>query len=288
MTALSPTTDQVRLYTALEDVPIFYCRVHGIRKEFVADTPIAKTDSQTPRSRTLGSHDQCCCLLPGLTDAAAMYIGPVPALSSKGQRNSGFADVPVTNFLQTFLSPSLDSLMLLSKRWTHGRYCSVYVGLVGLLTLVSQTLPSRTRWSLRRYCPKHRSTEASVRLIGFTSLLTNSGFANARLRIEDGSRSCREPRTYKSSVTSTGFVHVPLTHIKLGNVSFTFAGLPNVALTTTGLSDALSHVHSQTLLSRTRDSHTLLFTNPGLANAPLTNGGLANALSRTRVTKTVP
>ena len=57
-------------------------------------------------------------------------------------------------------------------------------------------------------------------------------------------------------------------HIKLANVSFTFAGIPNVVLTTTGLSDALGHVHSETLLSRTRDSHTLLFTNTGLANAP--------------------
>ena len=97
-----------------------------------------------------------------------MYTGPVPALSRKRQRNSGFAVVPVTNFLQMLLSPSLDSPMLLSQRRTHGRYWLDYIGLVGLLTLVSQTLLSRTRWSLSRYCPKHRSTEAAVRLIGLT------------------------------------------------------------------------------------------------------------------------
>ena len=97
-----------------------------------------------------------------------MYTGPVPALSRKGQRNSGFADVPVTDFLQTLLSPSLYSPMLLSQRWTHGRYWLDHIGLVGLLTLVSQTLLSRTHWSLSCYCPKHRSAEGAVRLIGLT------------------------------------------------------------------------------------------------------------------------
>ena len=83
-------------------------------------------------------------------------------------------------------------------------------------------------------------------------------------------------------------------HIKLANVSFTFAGLPNVALTTTGLSVALGHVHSQTLLSRTRNSHTLLcnsrtrssyerrtrkrsVTHFGHKNGPVTYAGLPEA-----------
>ena len=166
VTALSPTTDQVRHYTALADVPIFHCRVHGIRKGLSLTLLSQKRTRKRPGRVRWAL--RCCCPLPGHTDAAAMYTGPVPALSRKGQRNSGFADVPVTNFFHTLLSPSLDSLMLLSKRWTHGRYWLDYIGLVGLLTLVSQTLLSRTRWSLRRYCPKHRSTEAAVRLIGLT------------------------------------------------------------------------------------------------------------------------
>ena len=166
VTALSPTTDQVRHYTALADVSIFHCRVHGIRKEFLANTPIAKTDSQTPRSRTLGSQvllsfawsHRCCCHVHRARTRSVMQR--TKELMIRGRS--------CHNLFATLLSPSLDSLMLLLQRWTQGRYWLDYIGLVGLLTLVSQTLLSRTRWSLRRYCPKHRSTEAAVRLIGLT------------------------------------------------------------------------------------------------------------------------
>ena len=207
-----------------------------------------------------------------------MYTGLVPALSRKHKGTQDSRTFLSRTFLQTLLSPSLDSLMLLSKRWTHGRYWLDYIGLVGLLTLVSQTLLSRTRWSLRRYCPKHRSTEAAVRLIGLT-------VAAHEFRIRQRTVTHIGPLTLLSRTPNSqllGYERRFCTRSshahKTRNVSFTFAGLPNVALTTTGLSDALSHVHS----------HTLLFTNTGLANAPLMNGELANALSRTRVTKTVP
>ena len=138
-----------------------------------------------------------------------------------------------------------------------------------MCTLVSQTLLSRSRWTLRRYYPYHRPTEVAVRQIGLTDSRTHGHAHRTR------GRSCCELCTRNSSDTHTGFVHVPLTHIKLANVSVTFAGFPNVSLSTTGYTDTLGHVHSQTLLSRTQVSQTLLFTNTGLPNVPVTNASLA-------------
>ena len=62
-----------------------------------------------------------------------------------------------------------------------------YIGLTGLFTLVSQTLLSRSRWTLRRYCPYHRPTEAAVRQIGLADaaherMVTHIGLSTLLLR----------------------------------------------------------------------------------------------------------
>ena len=158
VTALSPTTDQVR-HSALPDVPIFHCRVHGIRKEFVANTPIAKTDSQTPRSRTLGSqvllsfawsHRRCCHVHRARTCSVTQRT---KELRIRGRSCHGlFANAPVT--FAVFSDAAVTTLdprtLLVGLHWIGW---IAYIGFTNAAvsnTLVSQLLLSQTQ--IRRGC----------------------------------------------------------------------------------------------------------------------------------------
>ena len=91
-------------------------------------------------------------------------------------------------------------------------------------------------------------------------------------------RPCCEPCTRKASDTHTGFVHVPFTHIKLANVSVTFAGFPNVSLSVTGI-----HRHSWSC-----PFTNSAVSNSGLAYAPVYEHRTRKRSSHERRTRKCP
>ena len=155
-----------------------------------------------------------------------------------------------------------------------------YIGLVGLITLVSQTLLSRwlaIGWiTLDWLDPYHRPTEAAVRQIGLTDaaherMVTHIGLGNtlvATLHSQPFGHAHRFcTRSSHALKTRKRFCHV--------------RWIPKLrSHCTPGL------VHSQTLLSQTQVSQTLLFTNTGLTNVPHERK-THNALSRSWDTQTL-
>ena len=175
-------------------------RIRSCLRTQDSQTLLSRTeDSQTP-CHALGSHKRsrhvrwtprCSCHNAGLTDAFGRITLDWLHWFHKrcylvgwllvGLRWIGWIDY--TGFTNAAIS--------LVGYWL------VYIELVGLSTPVSQTLLSRSRWTLRRYYPYHRPTEAAVRqldsqthermvtLIGLADApVANPALANLRIRTQ--------------------------------------------------------------------------------------------------------
>ena len=177
-----------------------------------------------------------------------------------------------------------------------------YIGLAGLITLVSQTLLSRSRSTLRRYCPYHRPTEAAVRQIGLTDaaherMVTHIGLATLLLRtlhsqiLGYSHRFCT--RSSHAHKTRKRFCHVrwipkrrshnQRIHRRSWSCTFT-----NSAVTNSVLAYAPVYEHrTRKRSSHERRTRKRSVTHSGHTNGSVTYAGLPDAAVTTDVSLTL-